>query len=152
MNEEVHVEELELAPSKEVSKVDCSILSELRGIRALDHQNIMSHLKTHLGYIKPVVVRDESELVASVVLLNKLSPHLLSDESLLVDGVEEDENTTTDALDLSQDLNGLNNPILDIHVSEMIFLSREQQINGVDDQTNRRGEIFEGHQPFRSDL
>ena len=98
----------------------------------------MSHLKTHLGNIQPVIIWDKLILAAPVVFVNKVSPHFLGDEPFLVDGIEKDEDSTTDSLNLTKDLNCVNDPVFDVHISVVIFLPRKQQIDRVDNETNYR--------------
>lgn len=86
----------------------------------------MRHFKTHFGNIQSVIVWNQLILAAHVVFMNEISPHFLSNEPFFVDGIEKDEDSTTDSLDLPKDLNGVDNPVLNIHISVMIFLSSKQ--------------------------
>lgn len=112
----------------------------------------MSHLKTHLGNIQPIIVWDKLILATPVVFMDEVSPHFLGDEPFFVNGVEKDENSTTDSLNLPKDLNCINDPIFDVHISIVIFLPGKQQINGVNNETNYGRKILEGHQSLWSDL
>lgn len=132
MDKEEDVVDLEFAVTEPVSIVGSVCQIEFGGLWSFQHQYLMGHFVTHFPHVQSIVVRNELVLLTCILLFHESSPHFFGDQPFFVNGIEKDENTTTGTLDVSEDLNCVNNPWIDVQSPVVELSSGKTQVQEID--------------------